>query len=291
MSTAAETATNAPALSAEDKAKAIAALPDMVRAGIEKLNAEIKNHNLDVALIKAASADKEDPRKFGEELVRAHAGDDPELKKILDLIEKLQSQVETYWGKAIEKAQKFMPEKVTEDQIKAAQARTKESSSSIRTQKAAFSALTALMGQDLTVYLDDMQTTRGVRTGISVPGQTTGVKRPRYSKLFFANPENPEEFILSAVDKEVDGTIVKNSMPTILARDITKMLPSGTSVRAPELQVAFLAHLKEMDSSYGDNGYEKLTAGQEVVWTYHVPIKDSDGKQIDEKHFKLKFVK
>lgn len=276
----------APELSADEKAKLFDGLAPQLKESVTNLTHEIEAHNANVKIVRDAASDKQDPKLILQEVVRTNPGNDPQLAKIYGDIEKLQARVETMWSEAMKLAEKYKPEAMTAEKIKAAHESTKETSASLRAQKDALSKLSSFFNIDLSIFLPEIDSTRGLKlnTGDS---SSVGI-RPSYSKIFIVHNKGQEteqaELIAKEVEKK-DGSKEMRSTTTNLAQELTKRI-KGASVTSSEITIDFLKSQNLQPSDF-----DKLTAGVNYDWQFSKDVFNSEGQKIGTKTFDLRFVK
>lgn len=278
-------APDAPTLSADELKAKFEALSPELQTSVNNLNNEIDQHNLNVQIVRDAASDKKDPKLILQEVAKANPGNDPQLAKILADIEKLSSRVESLWSDAYKIAEKYKPEAITPEKIKAAHESTKDTSVSLRAQKDALSKLSAFFGVDLSVFLKEIDSTRGLRLNTG-DASTPGI-RPQYSKIFVVHNKGQENEETELIAKEVekkDGSKEMRSTTTLLANELTKR--AKTSINSTEITVEFL---KSQNLQTSD--FDKLTAGVNYDWTFSKDVFNSNGEKIGTKTFDLRFVK
>lgn len=288
MATPVETKTDeTKTLSADELKKMFDGLTPQLQSAVNNLNAEIKSHNDNVKIVRDAASDKQDPKLILQEVVRENPGNDPELAKKYADIEKLQARVETMWAEAMKLAEKYKPEAITPEMIKAAHESTKETSTSLRAQKDALGKLSDFFGVDLTIFLDEIDSTRGLRLSPSEGGSSLGI-RPSYSKIFVVHNKGQENETEELISKEVqkkDGTTEVRSTTTFLAQELSKRI-KGASVSSAELTVEFLK-----SQNLQPNQFDTLTAGVKYAWTFSKDVFNSENEKVGTKSFDLIFVK
>lgn len=284
MTTATEaTQTNTkPAMSQEDKDKLWESLDPMIKKSLITLNEGVKEHNEDVAVVRTASKEKKSETDTIFELIAKGEYKDQALLKLKNDIDKTEKLLEDLKLKALSRANeiKLKAVDVSEEDAKAALERTKKSSATLRPMIAAIEGMSTLLGHDLTVFVHEMDSTRGLR--ITPTTSTAGQKRPQYQKIFIVDANGDKE----AVEKEVEKNGVKEmkTSTTILALELSKRGGSNFSVNAGEITDQFL-------KSQNVDDFSKLTAGVEMPWTFSKDVQDSEGKTIGTKKFNLVFVK
>ena len=269
-------------LSAAEKADRIAQLenPLLVQAVNETL-AKINGHNSNVALIKRAAAEKTDPKQLVHEARESaeKQAQSPELKQIMDRVNKLRNQEEDLIKLADKIAAKLVDKVASDDEITKAQASVKASSADIRESKSALSMLSTFAKIDLVSLLPEVESTRGIRVTTSDVGD---VSRLRLKKILLNG-----EVIEKEVEVTKGGESVKEMRSTTaqLAQELTKRVKNG-SVNATEITVAYLESM-----GLKPNEFDKVTAGVPHTFTFSKDVFDGEGKKIDTKSFELTFEK
>jgi hypothetical protein len=281
MATPTETTT--PVLTADEKAAGIAKLDGMVKGAVEHLVATVEKHNKDVAIVRAYSQDKKDPKLILDEVIEKNPGNDPKLAKIAKLIEEYKTKIENLYADARPIAAQYKQEDVSIKDAEQALARTKETAVAIRDGKTALKFFESLANQDLTLLLPEVDTTRGLKIGTDA---ASGI-RPTYKKIFIEHAPKEEgaeptrEKIATTTVK--DGVSVEKTNTTYLAQQLSSRAGRGTNVTSSEITNQFLASQ--------NTTFDKLTAGVEYKWTFTKDITDSEGKVIETKKWDLIFVK
>lgn len=279
MTDGASTTETTTVLSTQEKTERIAKLDGILKEAVTNLLETINAHNSKVALIKRAAAEKSDPLKLLQE-IREDAevqSKDPELKKIMTKVETFQNQIEKLIKEANELAKKHITQPADEAEVTAAQAAVKQSSTEIRESKAALKMLEGLTKTELIALLPEVDSTRGIR----VTSSEGEVSRARLSKIWLE-----DEPIYKEVTTTKNGQTFKEDRATISLLSQVLTQKCKVPVSATEITVEFLK-----SQNLASNEFDKITAGGVIPWTFSKDIFDDNGKQIDTKHFNLKFQK
>jgi len=178
-----ETATEAPVLSAEDKAKLFSELPDYLQTAVRELNEAIAEHNAKVNSI--LSAESKDPKLIKAEIFEQNPDNNEKLsvlrKRELKLIEQLEKiRDEAY--KVIED-DGLMPKEVSPEEVEKLKAETVKSHSELKTKAATLVQMEDMVPMfkgKLAILADDIKNRRGTGAKSSSTGE---IKRPRFKRI------------------------------------------------------------------------------------------------------------
>lgn len=276
--------TTAPVLSDEEKAQKFNALPEMIQEAVNNLNAEIDQHNANVQVVRQASQEKKSETDTVFELIEKDDHGDKVLSKIWADVKAAEERVEKLRLQALKRANEveLKPKDVSADEATAAHEATKVSSKELRDKRDALSKLEDFFKVDLSIFLKEIDSTRGLRLNASESGEK--ITRPQYKALYIVDENGTKELISKEVDTK-DGK-VQRSTTTQLASELTKRGGKGFSVSSSEITTAFLKNL-----GYGPDGFSKVTSGQEIAWSFSKDAVDSEGNNLGAKKFDLVFVK
>lgn len=269
------------ALTAEQKAAAIAKLDGILKQAVTDTATKIAVHNKNVSLIKRAAAEKTDPMELVFEARESEEkqAKSPDLKKLMDQVNKLREQEEQLIKLANKIAEKLIDKVASDDEIVKAQAAVKASSTDIRESKAALNMLATFAKQDLVALLPDVDSTRGVRVTTSDVGD---VSRLRLKKILLDGEPVEKEFTVTKNGEEIKEMRATTAQ---LAQELTKRIKGG-SVNATEITISYLESMK-----LKPNEFEKVTAGVPHTFTFSKDVVNDKGEKIDTKSFVLTFEK
>jgi predicted RNA-binding protein len=281
-------------LTDEQKREGIAQLPKKIQDSILQFWKDAEVHNANVRLVQAAADSKTDPNKLLAEIRDSNPQDDPSLGALLKRIAKLDETREKLISEANEIAKQYLPEAANDAEVDKAREDSKESSVILRARVKVFKDMGEMLDEDYIQYLPELKSTRGIKTGTTDTTGGTGI-RPSYRKIQILDTEivkdengNDVEVVTPEnIGSEVvkDGVTTFKSTTTMLAQVLSKRV-KGETITSGEITTQFLEYLKSIDRTY-----DKLTSGEEFVWTFNKDVHNSDGEKIDTKSWTLKFVK
>jgi hypothetical protein len=266
------TAVETPAMSAEEIAKAIDALPDFLRDAIKNLNSNIEQHNAKVTAI--TSAEKKDAPSIKAEIFEQKHGDSKKLSVLWDQKLKLEEQLEKLIGQAygLIESEGLMPKELTEDELNKLKNETQESNKEFKAQIAALlkmEEMSPMFKGKLSPLITDVKTRRGTaKTGGTSSGQA-GTRRPRFKKI-----------LINGTDQDGNGNTVYqmvNGEPKYtftFASQYLRKQHKGISVTQAELGDLYYAGIDENNEpnehtfqfpfTYNDENGNEQTVNYEI---------------------------
>lgn len=254
----------------EELTKMWEALEPTLKDAINAVNTQVDEHNANVAIIRA-SKEGESP-KLLQEIREQNPQGDAALKTLNKRITELNKQIEELVSQANDIAKKYLPKKLTDEEIAKAQEALKTSGSAIKQAVTSLETFEGLVGKPLSVHVKQANSARGLAL-IGRAGSSDGETwRPRLSKVFI-NDEACEREV-----KNTKGEKVVKSNFTILTAELNKRTKSD-SFSTAEIQKIYL------EAAGGD----KDNIPEEVKFTLPYTYSTENGEQTLE--FEIKVVK